>query len=119
MMVAPRTTHPPHAICGTKSKMSTKKASSETNNVGKVNISRASRYRGECAGEWKCAATASTKQISVMNAATGWTIRIEDSECRVAYGSEKSDSEPKRPSISIQLVVIHGLGAHAREHVHQ
>jgi len=72
--------------------MSTKKASNETRRVGKVSISSARRYRGECAGEWKCAATASRKQISVMNAATGWTMRIEVSEWRVADGSENSVS---------------------------
>jgi hypothetical protein len=43
MMVAAKTIHPPHAMCGTKSRMSTRKASSETRSVGKVRIRRASR----------------------------------------------------------------------------
>jgi CBS-domain-containing membrane protein len=43
MMVAARTIHPPQATCGTKSKMSTRKASSETRSVGKVKMSRAWR----------------------------------------------------------------------------
>jgi hypothetical protein len=53
MMVAARTIHPPHAICGTNSKISTKKASRDTRRVGNVRIRRARRYRGEWAGEWK------------------------------------------------------------------
>lgn len=51
----------------------------------------ARRKRGECAGEWKWAATASPKQISVIRAATGCTIRIEDSAWRELAGSEKSE----------------------------
>jgi len=103
-MVAARTIHPPHAMCGTNSRMSTKKASSDTSSVGNVKINKARRYRGEWAGEWKCAATASEKHISVMRAATGWMIRIEESECRVAEGSENSEADvlAKRPSARCQ-----------------
>lgn len=103
MMVAASTIHPPHATCGTNSRISTKKASSETSSVGNVSINRARRYRGEWAGEWKCAATESPKHISVRNAATGWTMSIEESECRVADGREKSESAPsgKRSSGSM------------------
>jgi hypothetical protein len=43
IMVAARTIHPPQATCGTKSKMSTRKASSDTNRVGNVRISKARR----------------------------------------------------------------------------
>jgi hypothetical protein len=43
MMVAARTIHPPHAMCGTKSSISTRKARSETRRVGKVRISKARR----------------------------------------------------------------------------
>lgn len=43
MMVAPSTIHPPHPTCGTNSKISTRKASSETRRVGNVNMSRARR----------------------------------------------------------------------------
>jgi len=43
MTVAARTIHPPHAMCGTKSRISTRKARSETRRVGKVRINRASR----------------------------------------------------------------------------
>lgn len=43
MMVAAKTIQPPQATCGTKSRMSTRKASSETRRVGKVKMSRARR----------------------------------------------------------------------------
>lgn len=82
--------------------MSTKKARSETSSVGKVKISSARRYRGECAGEWKWAATASEKHIKVMSAATGCTIRIEESECRVAEGKENSSSGALLNKLSVK-----------------
>jgi hypothetical protein len=43
IMVAAKTIHPPHAMCGTNSRMSTRKASSETKSVGNVRIKRARR----------------------------------------------------------------------------
>jgi hypothetical protein len=43
IMVAAKTIHPPHATCGTNSRMSTRKASSETRSVGKVKINSARR----------------------------------------------------------------------------
>ena len=100
MMVAASTIHPPQATCGTNSRMSTRKASSVTSRVGNVKIRSARRYRGEWAGEWKWAATESPKHMSVMRAATGCTMRIEDRACREAEGSEKSASELSPKSFS-------------------
>jgi len=42
-IVAASTIQPPHAICGTNSRMSTKKAKRVTRRVGMVKISRARR----------------------------------------------------------------------------
>lgn len=81
--------------------MSTRKASRETRSVGKVKIKSASRYRGEWAGEWKWAATASPKQMSVIRAATGCTMRMEDSAWREEAGSEKSGVGPSLNSFSV------------------
>jgi hypothetical protein len=47
IMVAARTTHPPHETCGMKSRMSTMKASRDVISVGIVRIKRPSRKRGE------------------------------------------------------------------------
>jgi hypothetical protein len=96
--------------------MSTRKASRDTSRVGKVKISRARRYRGEWAGEWKWAATASEKHISVMRAATGCTIRMDESECRVADGSENSEegASTKRPSARDQYTSTHVDGGATR-----
>lgn len=47
IMVAANTIHPPQPTCGTNSRISTRKASSVTNSVGKVKIRSARRYRGE------------------------------------------------------------------------
>lgn len=63
-----------------------------------VRMKSASRKRGEWAGEWKCAATAREKHIKASNAATGWTIKMYDTECRVPAGSEKFVDELKRES---------------------
>lgn len=123
MTVAAKTIQPPHAICGTNSRMSTRNARSETRSVGNVSINRASRYRGEWAGEWKCAATASPKHINVRKAATGCTIRIEDRECRVADGNENSESGAfaKRPSTSTSqfgfTVATYGSGSLHAQHI--
>jgi hypothetical protein len=76
-MVAPSTIQPPHCRCGTKSSISTRKARSVTRRVGTVKMRRARRYRGDDDGAWKCAATPKPKHISVRNAATGCTMRIE------------------------------------------
>lgn len=46
-IVAARTIHPPHCMCGTKSRMSTRKARRETRRVGNERINNARRYRGE------------------------------------------------------------------------
>jgi hypothetical protein len=43
IIVAARTIHPPHARCGTNSRISTRNASNETSSVGKVKMSSASR----------------------------------------------------------------------------
>jgi hypothetical protein len=58
-------------MCGMNSKISTRNASSVTSRVGIVRINSASRYRGLLEGEWKCAATARPKHISVKKAAMG------------------------------------------------
>ena len=104
-----RTIHPPHCRCGTKSKMSTKKASKVISRVGSSRMSKARRYRGECDGECRCAVAANMKQTSVKRAAIGWTISIEERECRVFDGREKSALSPGAPgatSISMGLVRI-------------
>jgi hypothetical protein len=43
MIVAPKTIHPPQPTCGTNSRISTRKASSDTKRVGKVKMSSARR----------------------------------------------------------------------------
>lgn len=75
-MVAASTIQPPHAMRGTKSRMSTRNARSEASSVGIVNMRRARRKRADDAGAWKCADTASIAHISVSNAAIGWMIRM-------------------------------------------
>jgi hypothetical protein len=104
-MVAPKTIHPPHCMCGTNRRMSTRKASRVTSRVGKVRMRRARRYRGEWDGPWKCAATARPKQMRFSRAAMGWTMRMEERLLRVLEGSEKSSlvSPPeKRPSAGME-----------------
>ena len=59
-------------------------------NVGIVRMSKARRYRGELEGAWKCAATAKPKQTRTKKVAIGWTMRMEERECRVDHGNEKS-----------------------------
>jgi hypothetical protein len=89
-IVEAKTIHPPQARCGTKSRMSTRKASSVTRRVGKRSIRRPSRYRAECDGEWKCAAAASPRQTRFINAAMGCTMRMEERVCRELKGRLKS-----------------------------
>lgn len=88
--VAATVIHPPHDTCGIKMRISTRNARSEHISVGIVRMKRPSRKRGECPGLWKCAAMARIVHIKARNAATGWMIRIEESELRVPSGSEKS-----------------------------
>jgi hypothetical protein len=78
MIVAANTIHPPHAMCGMNSKMSTKNASRVMRRVGKVSIRSASKNLGECEGPRKCDAAAKSVQMRVIKAATGWTTRMED-----------------------------------------
>ena len=59
-------------------------------NVGIERISTARRYRGEWDGECRCATAERMKHIKVKRAATGCTIRIEESDDRVLGESEKS-----------------------------
>ena len=70
-IVETRTIHPPHAKCGTKSRISTKNARRVIRSVGIDSIRRARRYRGECEGECRWAAAARIKHIKVSRAATG------------------------------------------------
>jgi hypothetical protein len=99
-IVAASMIQPPHSTCGTKRRISTRKARRVISSVGMVRIRRARRKRGEWPGAWKCAAMAREKQIKTRSAAMGWTIRIEDRLVRVVEGSEKSSawSPEKRPS---------------------
>jgi hypothetical protein len=50
-IVEARTIHPPHARCGTNSRISTRNASRVTSSVGNRSMSRPRRYRAECEGE--------------------------------------------------------------------
>lgn len=50
-MVDTRTIHPPHARCGTNSRISTRNASRVIRRVGIMSMSRANRYFGEWDGE--------------------------------------------------------------------
>jgi len=104
MIVAASTIHPPHAICGINSRMSTRKASSVMRSVGNVKIKSASRNRGECDGPRKCSAAPRSVQTSVIKAATGCTTRIEESACRLSEGSVKSFVVEKIPAIRMRLV---------------
>lgn len=89
-IVDARTIQPPHRKCGTNSKTSTRNASRVTRRVGRSRIKRASKKRGECDGPWKCAAPARQRQTRVRKAATGWTIRMDESDFRVLEGRLKS-----------------------------
>lgn len=53
--------------------------SSEAINVRMLRMNMPRRYRGECEGEWKCAAAARHSIISVRKAAIGCTMRIAES----------------------------------------
>lgn len=90
MIVAANTSQPPHCTCGTNSRISTRKARRLSKKVGSMRIIRISKYRGEWAGECKCAATAIIKRMSVARAAIGWTMSREESERRVLAGRVKS-----------------------------
>lgn len=50
-MVEANTIHPPHCKCGTKRRISTRKANNVINKVGSSSIRRPSKYRAECEGE--------------------------------------------------------------------
>jgi hypothetical protein len=99
-IVAASMIQPPHSTCGTKRRISTRKARRVISSVGMVRIRRARRKRGEWPGAWKWAAMAREKHIKTRSAAMGCTIRIEDRLVRVVEGSEKSSawSPEKRPS---------------------
>jgi hypothetical protein len=88
-IVAARTRYDPHAICGTKSKTSMRKERRASTRVRMLSIKIPSRYLGECDGECRCAAPASTSMIRVKSAATGWIIRIAESVVLVAVGKSK------------------------------
>ena len=83
IMVAASTIQPPHCRYGMNSKISTRKASRVTSNVGKLKIRRKSRKPGECAGPRKWEATARIVHIKVKNAAIGCTMRMLVRECLV------------------------------------
>ena len=104
MIVAASTIHPPHAICGINSRISTRKASRVMRRVGKVKIKSASRNRGECDGPRKCNAAPRSVQTSVMKAATGCTTRMDERACRLSEGSVKSFVVEKIPAIQMRLV---------------
>jgi len=89
MSVAAKTIQPPQARLGIKSKMSTRNARRVTSRVGNVRMRRARRYRGECEGPRRCDAAAKTVQSKVNTAATGCTIRIDESLFRLSCGSVK------------------------------
>lgn len=90
MMVATSTIQPPHPKCGTKSKISTRNARRVTRRVGNNKIRSANKKRGEWEGAWKWAAIARQRQMRVRKAATGWMMRIADSDFRVPEGRLKS-----------------------------
>ena len=70
-MVDASTIHPPHSKCGTKRRMSTRKANRVTRSVGRRRMSRARRYRAECDGECRCAAAARARHVKLSSAAMG------------------------------------------------
>jgi hypothetical protein len=88
-IVAARTRYEPHAICGTKSRTSIRKAKRDTIKVRMLSMNIASRYRGEWEGEWKWADAPRMSMMSVKNAAIGWTMRIAESVVLVPDGSSK------------------------------
>jgi hypothetical protein len=90
IMVEASTIHPPHFRCGTKSRISTRNARRVTSSVGRRRMRSARRKRGECDGAWKWAAAARQRQTRVRKAATGWTMRIDDSDLRALEGRLKS-----------------------------
>jgi hypothetical protein len=114
-IVAASMIQPPHSTCGTKSRMSTRKAKRVMSKVGMVRIRRARRKRGECPGAWKCAAIARQKQIKTSNAAIGCTIKIEDRLVRVVEGNEKSSatSPVKRPSTRYNQYMRGDIASHS------
>jgi len=104
MIVAASTIHPPHAMCGINSRISTRNASRVMRSVGKVKIKSARRNRGECDGPRKCNAAPRSVQTSVIKAATGCTTRIEESAWRLSEGSVKSFVVEKMPAIQMRSV---------------
>jgi hypothetical protein len=70
--------------------MSTRNARRVTSSVGSNKMSSVNRKRGEWEGAWKWAAIARQRQMRVRRAATGWMIRIEDSDFRGPEGRLKS-----------------------------
>lgn len=90
-MVEANTIHPPHERCGTKSKISTKKARRVHRNVGIERMSSPIKYRGECEGACKCAAADMRKHTKVNKAAIGCTMRMDGREERAPLGREKSE----------------------------
>jgi hypothetical protein len=73
------------------SRTSTRNASSERINVRMLRMKTPNRYRGECEGEWKCAATARMSMMRVNRAAIGWTMRIAERVVLVLLGTSKLD----------------------------
>jgi hypothetical protein len=58
-------------------------------NVKMLKIKIPRRYRGECEGEWKCAAAASINITRVKRPAIGWTMRMADRVALVEVGRSK------------------------------
>jgi hypothetical protein len=99
--VAAMTRYEPQARWGMNNKTSTSSASRQTRKSMTVMMNRMRRYLDECAGPWKCAAPAMTKMTNVRKAATGWTIRIDDSDSRTLAGrSNDGASDGKRFTMS-------------------
>ena len=88
-IVAARTRYEPHAICGTKSRTSIRKARRETIKVRMLSMNMASKYRGEWEGEWKWADTPRMSMTRVKKAAIGWTMRIAESVVLALAGRSK------------------------------
>jgi hypothetical protein len=88
-MVAARTTYEPHAMCGTKSRTSMRNERRDRSSVNMLSMKMPRRYRGECEGEWKCAAAARPNITSVKRAATGWMMRMAERLVLVPVGRSK------------------------------
>ena len=98
-IVDAKTIHPPHATCGTNSRISTRNASRVIKSVGTDKMVRARRKRGECEGECRWDTAAIMKQINVRRAAIGWTTRIEERSVRALEGSVKSELSLELPKM--------------------